>query len=480
MTDSRISPETTLEGTLRTLSAPVIVVNEEGEFVEILTNSRSEDLLYDDPSELVGKNLIEVFPEERAAEFQSVIDRTLETGQVRKYEYQLPVKSGVRHFIAHGAPLPGDEDSKVILTAEDVTERVEIESERERKQNHLVRTETMAQTGGWEYVPSTETLRWTDGTRRIFDVTDDYEPRLSEAFDFFHPADRETLREAFDECLESGRPYSLDLRILTEAGRQRWVETRGERIREGGTTKLIGVMQDVTERKTDEQRLMVLNRVLRHNLRNELNAVRGYAGIVGDQLPDGSQEHFDGLVASADRLLSLADKLRRFKAVIEADDTSGPVGLESVLESLCDEYRGAYPDATIRTDLQDVPVPGKEHALEIAFEELLENALEHTDGANPDVTVTVSRPTNQRVAVSIGDEGPGLPETERQVIRDGEETALLHSEGMGLWIVNWFVTKLSGSIQVTTTEGEGTTITITLPVANTDGTAETMRDRARN
>jgi signal transduction histidine kinase len=225
---------------------------------------------------------------------------------------------------------------------------------------------------------------------------------------------------------------------------------------------------------------MVLNRVLRHNLRNELNAVRGYAGIVGDQLPDESQEHFDGLVASADRLLSLADKLRRFKAVIEADDTSGPVGLESVLGSLCDEYRGGYPDATIRTDLLDVAVPGKEHALEIAFEELLENALEHTGGPNPEVTVTVSRPTNQRVAVSIADDGPGLPETERQVIRNGEETALLHSEGMGLWIVNWFVTKLSGSIQVTTAEGAGTTITITLPVATADGTDEVIWNRGRN
>ncbi|HKL28901.1 MAG TPA: ATP-binding protein [Natrialbaceae archaeon] len=480
MTDSRISPETTLEGILRTLSAPVIVLNENGEFLEVLTNSRSGNLLYDDPSELVGEDLFDVFPEERAAEFQAVVDRTLETGQVQEYRYQLAVKSGVRHFLGHAAPLPGDDGSKVVCIVEDVTERVEIESERERKEDHLVRTETLAQTGGWEYVPSTETLRWTDGTRRIFDVPEDYVPTISEAFEFYHPADRKTLREAFDECLESGRPYSLDLRILTEAGRQRWVETRCERTREDGTTKLIGVMQDVTKRKTDEQRLMVLNRVLRHNLRNELNAVRGYADIVGDQLADESQEHFDGLVASADRLLSLADKLRRFKAVIEADDTTGPVSVESVLESLCDEYREAYPDATIRTDLLDVAVPGKEHALKVMFEELLENALEHTDGPNPDVTVTVSRPTDQRVAVSIADDGPGLPEIERQVIRDGEETALLHSEGMGLWIVNWFVTKLSGSIQVTTAEGDGTTVTITLPVANVRATGEEITSQHRN
>jgi len=161
--------------------------------------------------------------------------------------------------------------------------------------------------------------------------------------------------------------------------------------------------------------------------------------------------------------------------------STGTFSLPAIRRISCAKlYREAYPDATIRTDLLDVAVPGKEHALKVMFEELLENALEHTDGPNPDVTVTVSRPTDQRVAVSIADDGPGLPEIERQVIRDGEETALLHSEGMGLWIVNWFVTKLSGSIQVTTAEGDGTTVTITLPVANVRATGEEITSQHRN
>lgn len=230
-------------------------------------------------------------------------------------------------------------------------------------------------------------------------------------------------------------------------------------------TKLGGVIQDITKRKTKEQQLNVLNRVLRHNLRNELNAVQGYTELLEEQLPAEAQDQLAKIVASADRLLTLAEKSKRFNKAIEHDYTTGPVDLAPLLDDLCTEYREKYPDATIQTELRDVQVPGNESSIKILFDELLVNALKHNNVNQPVVKITVARSEAERVTVSVADNGPGLPETEQQVIQQGEESALLHSDGMGLWTTNWLVTNLSGGIQVTATEGEGTTITVTLPAA---------------
>lgn len=350
----------------------------------------------------------------------------------------------------------------------DITDRIELERERQRQHEHLVRTETLANIGGWEYVPASETLRMTDGTRRIFELPEDYEPTVDDAIAHFHPEDRPIIEEAFEQCLESGVSYSVTVRVITDTGRQRWVHTKGERSYEKGAPRLSGVIQDITDRKMNEQRLMVLNRVLRHNLRNKLNAVVGYAELLEEQLPAEMEDHFRRIEESANSLISLAEKSRRFNEALEHDYTSGPVDLKSLLTELGSDLREKVPEADVRVELADVAVPANEEALRILFSELLENALKHNDRDDPAVRVTVARPADRRVAISIADNGPGLPATEQQVLEQGEETALTHSDGMGLWIVNWLMTKLSGGIEVAATDEGGTIVTLTLPRVEAD------------
>lgn len=65
--------------------------------------------------------------------------------------------------------------------------------------------------------------------------------------------------------------------------------------------------------------------------------------------------------------------------------------------------------------------------------------------------------------ITVTDDGPGMPERERAVIREGEETPLFDGTGVGLWTLDWLVTRLGGGMTIAENEGRGTTVTLVLP-----------------
>ncbi len=145
---------------------------------------------------------------------------------------------------------------------------------RRRLRELLTNAERLGDVGAWEYDIDDETLFWTDGARRIHGVDSGYEPELEAALDFFHPDDRPTMRRQFETCVETGTPYSAELRLITAADEERWVRISGEAITEAGRPLVRGYLQDITARKHRErvlesQRddmavLNTLNAVVRH------------------------------------------------------------------------------------------------------------------------------------------------------------------------------------------------------------------------
>ncbi|WP_324663353.1 bacterio-opsin activator domain-containing protein [Haloarcula sediminis] len=119
----------------------------------------------------------------------------------------------------------------------------------------LTDAERLGDVGAWEYDIDDGELFWTDGARRIHGVDSGYEPELESALDFFHPEDRPTIRKQFETCVETGAPYSVELRLQTAAGETRWVQVSGEAISQGGRALVRGYLQDITARKHRERLL---------------------------------------------------------------------------------------------------------------------------------------------------------------------------------------------------------------------------------
>lgn len=232
-----------------------------------------------------------------------------------------------------------------------------------------------------------------------------------------------------------------------------------------------GTIRDISHQKRRKQRLHVLNRVLRHNLGNDMNTIMGYAELLTERIDDPELKGFaDSIIRTAVGLASMAENVRRLQDVVEegvAPDQTTDIG--SQLEVACDWIRESYPLADVSVDYPEssVVVHGTPK-LRVAFQEVLENAVEHANRPQPAVSVKTEVKTKQ-IEITIEDEGPGIPEHERAVLTGTEEiTPLTHGSGLGLWTVKWIVEAAQGTVDIETGEQRGSTVTITLQRAQTE------------
>ena len=238
------------------------------------------------------------------------------------------------------------------------------------------------------------------------------------------------------------------------------------------------VLQDITAERRREQRLAVLNRVLRHNLRNDLNVVQGYLDIATDRVDDADLR---GMLETATRktagVIELGEKARSIENAM-GDGAGGttPVAVRPFLDDICEDLT-AGADAEIRIE---VPTERSVHTdpsiLAVVLENLIENAVEHADTDAPVVAVRVGT-AGSDVAIEVEDNGPGVPDHELDVLDATEETALEHGSGLGLWIVKWGVASLGGTVEFDVSDA-GTVARVTLPATDATGRDEDPDDKA--
>jgi signal transduction histidine kinase len=104
--------------------------------------------------------------------------------------------------------------------------------------------------------------------------------------------------------------------------------------------------------------------------------------------------------------------------------------------------------------------------IETALRELCENAIEHNDHERLEVTIAVTQSDEaaEQVTLTVADNGPGVPEYERDVLRAGGETPLRHGSGLGLWVASWIATGLGGELRIVEDTSRGAVIALTFPI----------------
>lgn len=270
--------------------------------------------------------------------------------------------------------------------------------------------------------------------------------------------------------------YGVDTQIAVDVGEgTRHFHLQISRLDESRTSTDAGrliVLRDVTTLKRRERALQereteleflhqVLVRVLRHNFRNDLTVVRGYAELLAAETDDEHAELIDPIIETSDELIDTTRKARIIERVIDRETATRSVDLAAVLRDLIEEYRDASSTASFTFDAPDRCVVETDPWLEIAFETLIENAVEHNDNPDPTVEVCLDR-TDSCVTVTIDDDGPGIHPDELAVLEEGEETPMKHVSGIGLWIVHWVVDRSAASISFATDDG-GTRVSVRIP-----------------
>ena len=263
----------------------------------------------------------------------------------------------------------------------------------------------------------------------------------------------ETLRAAGEIDLDtpSTRTFGVSYTALTDPS--------------GDTVGSMVILYDVTEERQREQQLAVLNRVLRHNLRNEMTVISGYGKMLESAVSDPQQSEQAGtIVAAGDRLLSIAEKIAEFEAVQGRETTPEPLQIADLVADVAHDCSNAHDDATVEWTV--TPPERQVHTdpvlLSMLLANLVENAIVHADSAAPTVEIAAFEPaeSDDEVAVEVCDTNDRIPEIELESLRAGDETPLQHGQGVGLWIVHWCLTKLQGRIEFEYDGGNHLTVTV--------------------
>ncbi|RLM97479.1 ATP-binding protein [Haloarcula sp. Atlit-7R] len=208
----------------------------------------------------------------------------------------------------------------------------------------------------------------------------------------------------------------------------------------------------------------VLFRVLRHDLRNNLNVALGHLGELQRETAERgspkSRAHVEQLSGTINGIIDTTEKARQIEFAFDADRRAQePIDLVPCIREQAKQITQSHPEATVELDLPEQSQVYADWMLDIVFRNVVENAVVHCE-ETPTLYISVEE-HGRTVFVHIADNCPSIPQHEREVLDSGEETQLHHSKGVGLWLTTWIVESYGGAVHLTTSD-DGNVVTLEL------------------
>ncbi len=283
--------------------------------------------------------------------------------------------------------------------------------------------------------------------------------------------ERDIIRIENSEALQDGLEAILDGEVTerhTEVIIENEMRTHTRTVKsvpwtvDGTIEGVLNVARDITDRRTRERQLKILDRVLRHNVRNEMSVITGNAQIIEQTGGEDVTSYAANIRSTADRLLDTVTKERDIVDVLRKDLSRTTVDLDEVIGRRVDRLRADHPDVAVTVETPDEVRVKALESIDRAIEELFENAIEHNDARTPRVRVRVED-VDGHYRLEISDNGPGIPEEEVGVLTAAQIQPLYHGSGLGLWLVNWIVEESGGSLSFGDGNLGGSSVTMRLP-----------------
>ncbi|WP_138006523.1 sensor histidine kinase [Halalkalirubrum salinum] len=286
-------------------------------------------------------------------------------------------------------------------------------------------------------------------------------------------------REKVTELVERGRErVRYEAVIQTMAGDTKDVIVTGLLVTDDtGAEYCYEVFQDATRRKEYEKQLRrqrdnleILNEMVRHDIRNDLQLVTAYANMVADHVDEEAHSYVEIIQKYATHAVELTQTARDMADVmLSTESDHKPIDLWSTLEGELDAIRAEYPNAaiTVEETTGETTVIADE-MLDSVFRNLLSNAIQHNDKKVPTVTVSATR-TDGSVQVTIADNGPGIPDDQKEdIFGKGEKGLESAGTGIGLYLVKSLTELYGGTVWVEDNDPAGSVFVVELPIADAD------------
>ncbi len=437
---------------------------------------------------------------------------------------------GRRTFILNARQIrtKGSLPKALLLSIDDITERRNAELSQTLSRKLLDKISHLGRIGGWQLDFSQKTLTWSDVTKQLHEVDADYEPTLESALSFYKEGkSRDAIVAAIDQGLKSGKPWNLELTLVTAKGREILVQAIGEVVtRKGVPVLAYGTFHDVTESRSLEmavERSLIQEKVARsdaeaaraqaeaanrtkdeflailsHELRTPLSAILGWAQLLRmGQLNAESVSHaFEIIEKSAKAQSQLIDDLLDVSRIL-----SGKLKLhiqrvdpkEIILAAIDSTRSFAATKSILVTTSLDSSI--KEISADpMRLQQILWNLINNSIKFSPEsakIWITLERfngATSEQVRLRVRDNGKGIradffPSLFTSFSQfDSSRTRSQGGLGLGLALARELTEMHHGSIEAESPgEGKGSTFSVCLPlVSHEDLSNVTIVDEAED
>ena len=437
--------------------------------------------------------LAAVHPDDR----QAVIDAVhacIEHDVPYEIEHRVVWQDGtVRWLLERGAVMrdPSGKPLQMLGVVQDVDVRKRAQLALADHERQLREAQALARIGNWSANLRNGELIWSDEIYRIFG----HEPRsftpTVEAFRAaVHPDDLDLVWESEKRAEQTGS-HDVVHRIVRPDGAVRHVHelARAESDASGNLVRLVGTVQDVTERTQAEQALIAAREEadranqakseflssMSHELRTPMNAILGFGQLIeyDSNLSDDNKENVHEILKAGHHLLELINEVLDL-AKIESghiDLSLEPVGVFDIVEeclSLASTLADKRGIELSHTGLKGITVRADRTRLKQALLNLLSNAIKY-NGEGGSVRIEVSPSGNDRLRIRVTDTGPGIPAVRLSELfqpfnRLGAENSDIEGTGVGLTITRRIAGMMGGSVDVESEVGVGSTFWIELPI----------------
>jgi len=241
---------------------------------------------------------------------------------------------------------------------------------------------------------------------------------------------------------------------------------------DGEPEAFISANRDITERREYAERLEqqaeqleLLNQIVCHDIRNDMQVIRGMAELLDESADDRQHEYVNRLQKAADHAVDLTAVVRNLVDTLLSTDSVDPepTPLRETLLAEMESLEGRYENVTVRTrgTIPAVTVAANE-MLPAVFKNILNNAVQHNDRDDPEVIVSASQ-TADRITVKFADNGPGIPEERRDsLFGKGEKGLESDGTGLGLYLVDTLISQYGGEVWIEDNEPTGVVVCVEL------------------
>jgi len=408
-------------------------------------------------------------PEDRP-EIRAAVESAIEDGEPFDRTLRLQTDHGEQRWVrVRGMPMSRDGDVvRVSGAIQDVTDS--------KQREQALREERMLTRSIFEALPNPlyafdENGRFRRWNEELSDVTGYADEELEEmaVLELVAEQDRSRVEDYVEKVIEDDASAVLEARLRTKDGDLIPYEFTGAKLLgdDGTNLGLVGTGRDISERKKRERLLRMLHRLLRHNLRNDLNVIKGYTTTLEEEISEEAlAEYADRIETAAVDLLAKSETAKELLDIsLKKAEAKRPVDVGELLERIGEKLRHRHPDADIDMEVDGGAILEGDSRLETLFDQLLENAIEHSDCDVPRVEVAVTKREDE-VCIEVADNGPGIPREEWSVVvEEGktDTTQLRHGSGVGLLLAKWVVDDYGGHLEYEGESDDGAQVTVRLP-----------------